>query len=347
MFFDLSNKKEDGGPDTLIHLIAVPCISAGIFILAAPNFRDLILRYLDKLLGTKLDFAQSPWTGWGLVVIGVAIYIIERLVVKRVNKTFLAFRHQSFSPISNDLASEDLPKRLKYHQIQTVNCDISPYFKAGVAENLQATIIQQLVCIQRIVANKVTLSTAELGYYGIVHIPFQFLAGFNLSTFVSVHLFELERNSAKWKELSRQNKSSVSFKREVITNADSVEDVVIRISISYKVTIEECREVVKKEFWDASIELENPRIDSILSYQDVFSLCENFREIIDRPDIRSKTLHIFYAGPVSLGFSLGQRISDTIHGQVFVYNRTEKTSPKYAWNINLSNEASKVHVRHF
>jgi hypothetical protein len=79
---------------------------------------------------------------------------------------------------------------------------------------------------------------------------------------------------------------------------------------------------------------------------DVLGICAAFRKVIDDDHIRGNRLHIFYSGPVSLGFSLGQRINPTIHGEVRVYNYDAGASPKYNWDILLTHAPSEEHVRH-
>lgn len=71
-------------------------------------------------------------------------------------------------------------------------------------------------------------------------------------------------------------------------------------------------------------------------------ICYLFRQALD--EIHNElgsgpAIHVFYAGPVSVGFSLGRRISRTIHNRVFVYNYNAKASPAYAWGIDVTRDA--------
>ena len=119
----------------------------------------------------------------------------------------------------------------------------------------------------------------------------------------------------------------------------------IRISISYAVDSSDVKKVMPPDYADVNLSLRQPRLDAIRSLADVRKVCEIFRKQIDRTDLRSKRIHIFYSGPVSLGFALGQQISPTIHGQVHVYNYDSSKAPAYAWSIQMAQNQTEAHVR--
>lgn len=49
-------------------------------------------------------------------------------------------------------------------------------------------------------------------------------------------------------------------------------------------------------------------------------------------------MHVFYAGPVSLAFSLGRRVTRTIHHRIRVHNFEGRSTPKYAWSLDVSGD---------
>jgi hypothetical protein len=158
---------------------------------------------------------------------------------------------------------------------------------------------------------------APVAYYGIVHIPLQFLAGYQFSTFKLVHFFELERSKGTWRQLAETRKDSPLAVEVVTTNLnDQVNDVAIRISISYRVGESDVRRVMPANYADIHISLPQPRLDAMQSVSEIQNIAKVFRDQIDRIEVRSKSIHIFYSGPVSVGFALGQQISSTVHGDL-------------------------------
>jgi hypothetical protein len=95
--------------------------------------------------------------------------------------------------------------------------------------------------------------------------------------------------------------------------------------------------------------LPSPRIDAINSYEDVDKICKLFRGVLDEictRVVKSALVHVFYAGPVPLGFSLGRQISKTIHHRVVVHNYTPSSTPRYQWAVEVTSDgpADKIVV---
>jgi hypothetical protein len=55
--------------------------------------------------------------------------------------------------------------------------------------------------------------------------------------------------------------------------------------------------------------------------------------VYDLTEIDSRCIHLFYAGPVSLAFHLGQQISENIHPPVIVWNYRREQG--YNWAVDL------------
>ena len=82
-------------------------------------------------------------------------------------------------------------------------------------------------------------------------------------------------------------------------------------------------------------------IDKITHYGQLEAICIAFRQVLDEIHAelpRNVTVHVFYAGPVSVGFALGRRISRTIHNPVIAYNYTANTNPAYAWGVEVNRD---------
>jgi hypothetical protein len=88
---------------------------------------------------------------------------------------------------------------MRKRRIDTLDCDQSNFLSGGAFDPIGAVRQQQRLAFEIAGVLKSDSSTA-LGYYGIVHIPLQFLAGCSVSTFPEVTLFELHRETSTWRE---------------------------------------------------------------------------------------------------------------------------------------------------
>jgi hypothetical protein len=116
---------------------------------------------------------------------------------------------------------------------------------------------------------------------------------------------------------------------------------VVRIAVSYAVGAADPSEIVGGPYREYSISIGKLGIDKITHYKQVEALASAFRGVLDEIHDelpRNLIVHVFYAGPVSVGFSLGRRISRTIHNPVIVYNYTASTRPAYAWGVEVTKE---------
>ena len=330
-----------------IHAIALPLIGAGISILAVPGFRDFALHYLDNTFSTRLNFTSSEATGWSLIGLGLLVYIVERVSDAFGGQPLLALRHQSFLPLPPTLARRDLPRRFATKRVRPIDCDLYAVMGAD-SRNLEAALNVHNDWAYKVVGAITGAPDAPVAYYGIVHIPFQFLAGCKFSNYRKIELFELERNTDRWLQLEHRTKVpllSVKVHREGFDQPTP--DVAIRISISYLIRWQEIASVLPAPCADVHLRIEQPQIDAVRTWQDVRNISSAFRTEIDSPQVRGKRIHVFFSGPVSLGFSLGQQISPTIHGEVHVYNYNASKSPPYEWSILMTHEPKGEHVRRF
>lgn len=253
---------------------------------------------------------------------------------------FLAIHHQSFQPLTSRLVRTSLPTYLQYSKIQHIELDQSA-FLTNDHEDLVGAIQQQTdQLINSFMALLPTNEEIALGYYGIVHIPLQFLAGYAISTWLRVKLFELNRNTNEWNELLSNDVSEIGLSIKTTSPSANVVAVVIRIAISFDLDQNDIDDVVPQPYEDIEIRISRRRIDAITSYSQVNEICDAFRQVLDDLHARidkSIIVHVFYAGPVSLGFSLGRRISRTLHHRIVVYNYMAQRKPRYVWGIMINN----------
>jgi SMODS-associated and fused to various effectors sensor domain len=256
--------------------------------------------------------------------------------------TFFVIRHHSFELLTTRISNDCLPPNFRHYKIKHIEFDQSSFFTNGIYDPISAVqhnnqLINEFLTVFQ------TNQEAAIGYYGIVHIPLQFCAGYAVSTWPIVVLFELDRNRNCWYQLGNNDSPNLDLSVSNISSPANAVAVAIRIAISFEISKNDVDDVVPQPYEDIQIKIGKPRIDAITHYSQVNEICNAFRQVLDDLHARfdkSLIVHVFYAGPVSLGFSLGRRISRTIHHQVIAYNYTAHTSPRYAWGVKINNVGS-------
>jgi hypothetical protein len=320
--------------------IALPLVLVGIALMS-PGWRDAALSYVNNTYNLGLTLDTPWWAGACCVVLGVLVFLVGHLTSSRTPAgRFVAIRHQSFQPLTGPLPNDALPTKMRGRQIVTLDCDQSNFLSLGVFDPIGAVRQQQRLTTE-IAGVLKTDPSAPLGYYGIVHIPLQLLAGCSVSTFPQVSLFELHRETSTWREL--QGGAGPDLNVTVLRTADPPSPIacVVRIAVSYAVQAADAAEVVGGPYREYAISIGKPGIDKVTHYSQVEAICAAFRKVLDEIHDelpRNLVVHVFYAGPVSVGVTLGRRISRTIHNPVIAYNYTASTRPAYAWGVEVTKE---------
>lgn len=337
-------KEEPGDPlpGTPYRVAGTALIISGLAVIS-PGIRDALLAYANNTYNLGLSLDAPWWIGLILISIGLLLFVLG-FVTDRSGTSkgqFVAIRHQSFQPLAANLPKEAMPRRMQRRKIQVYDCDISSFMNSDPVDPAGAVRLQEKLA-QNIAAVRKSDHDAAFGYYGIVHIPFQFLAGCSISTYPEVALFELNRNDNKWSELKSGKGSDLKPKLIRVVDPANPVAAVIRIEISYPISAAEPAKIIAGPYREYVLRIENPGIDKVTHYDQTHAIGKLFRQFLDEVhnDMASDTIiHAFYAGPVNLGFILGRQISRTIHNRVFVYNYTSKSNPAYAWGVDVTRDS--------
>ena len=334
-------RRERGIPPAHV-TIALAFVLPGAAIIC-PGIKEALIGYLNKSFALGLSL-EAPWyMGLVMMVIGAVIFIYgERRKEKPRAATsagsFVALRHQSFEPLAGRLAAEDIPSRLRDRTVKHFDCDQSAFLSGGSVDPVGA-VRQQMHMAADLAAVRRADPDAAFGYYGIVHVPLQFLAGCSVSTFPEMAFFELDRVRNRWRELATGDHPDLGLTVDTLARPANAAAVVVRIAVSYEIPRADVADVVTGPFEDIRIAIAKPQIDAITHYAQLEIIAAAFRGVLDDLHARvdkAQAVHVFYAGPVSLGFSIGRRISRTIHHRVIVYNYTARTNPRYAWGVEVN-----------
>jgi hypothetical protein len=323
--------------------IGIPTALAGLAALKPAGIGDALLGVVNRAFDLNLSLNPPMWLGISLMV-GGTILCIWGESSRRQNhqkRVLISFRHQSLDPFQSRLSAEDLPPEFASREIRELECDQSNFFTHGACDPIGA-VRYQLEKLNELKALRKSFSSEPLAYYGLAHVPLQFLAGRAMSTHAFIYLFELDRRTNRWLGL-RERGPYLGLTVNPIEQPADAQAVAIRICVSYEVTRNDIAEVLPHAFEDIRIGLPTPRPDAINSRDQIENVCSRFRGVLDELHNRvdkSKMVHVFYAGPASLGFSLGRQISNRIHHRVLIHNYTPSSVPRYSWAVDVTSDSS-------
>lgn len=328
-------------------LLAVAMEGAGVArAVAAASSRFLEVRGISDLANRKKD---DRWHGYAANA--AAAFVIGFLrsepvapLVKQsetrqgsapASPPLVILRAQSLRVIRPDEVLTALPDELQQRDHRTVSLDfvdLSSQTKlvdpeAGVARmlNIEGDFLSALDQRER----------AELVFHGLVAIPLAFLAGYLVSDRQPVRLMDYHPDTGTWawpEDAEPIPLLTVSGLPEARTTDRG--EVVIRISVTFEVTPDATEPVVPSPLVSIGLAVPGPQRNLVRSESQVHDYGRVFRAALDqivRLAPRASRVHVFYSGPVSLAFHLGQQVSENIHPPVTVWN----FSRGYDWGIDL------------
>ena len=233
-----------------------------------------------------------------------------------------------------------LPGTLKSANIEEIVIDQTDLYDNGRLTNPMEAARRQKGIAHQLSETLNTYPDAQLGYYGIAHIPLLFHLGCQLLNRRPLQLFEHNRCTDRWDQLQRGgNYPQISLVGLPGVVNQQGGDVIVRISISYPVTLEAIERIVPNPIASIDLSINQPKIGVVTSMKQLQQYSAAFRDMLD--EIHNKLpnterVHIFYAGPVALAVNFGRRISKTIHPRIIVYNHSSKDAPRYAWGLEVT-----------
>jgi len=263
--------------------------------------------------------------------------VVHREKLENHQKQLVLIRHQSFEVVAPNAINNALSKEFEgcdSTEIVINQCDL---FRDGRLDDPLKAVKLQSSILQDIENEMQKWPDTFMGYYGIVHIPLAFLAGYQLNKRQKVYLFDHNREKDQWYCLNDDGEfPEIQVEGMPLRLNYSEDDVVLKMSISYPVFDKDTVDIVPKPCKSIHLFLNQPKIDSILYKNQLEQYASCFRDALDsihnnHPNV--KRIHLFYAGPVPLAFKCGQLISPTIHPKILIYNYYYQDTPRYKWGI--------------
>lgn len=246
---------------------------------------------------------------------------------------------QSLRPIAADEIIKSFVDDLRGREVETAVLDFTDLVSSGIFTSPE-TAVQRLTQPQGALFGALARrGDAEIIFHGLVHIPLAILAGHYITDRQPVRFFDFHpspgSNTWAWPDgVEEFPPLNVTGLPDALLPHNG--DVVIRVSVSYPVLTEQTRIVTPSDAVEVDLTVPHPKRSIVCSENQMREYGRVFRHTIDLIAQRipnTKKIHLFYSGPVSLAFHIGQQISENIHPPVIAWNFRRR----YDWAIDLAN----------
>ncbi|HEX6899067.1 MAG TPA: SAVED domain-containing protein [Thermoanaerobaculia bacterium] len=252
----------------------------------------------------------------------------------------LVMRMQSLRPIAPDELLSSFGGSLKGRDVETVSLDFTDLV-SGDSLSEPEEAIRRLVDPKGVLFGVLARrGDAELVFHGLVHIPLAVLAGHIVTDRQRVQMFDFHPNvgSGTWAWPEKDEQGFPDFEVSGLSKrkVKSAGEAIVRVSVSYQVSSEQAGMSVHQPALEVDMGVPSAGRGIVRSEEQTRAYGREFRRVLDGIAQRAPMchrVHLFYAGPVSLAFHLGQQISANIHPPVTVWNFRRGS---YEWGIDLA-----------
>lgn len=180
--------------------------------------------------------------------------------------------------------------------------------------------------------------TARFAVFSIAPIPLIAQLGFLLTYNVPTRYFKLHIDSQSWSWPDEIIESSFKVTGIPAELVSSECDVVIRISLSERISKIETDEIIPDSLVQIDISVEDPSLTWIRNPSQVTGFARVFRETLT--EIRRKvpgcqSIHLFMAVPAPIALAVGQQINPRMNPPVRLYEYARNQKPRYQYAFSL------------
>lgn len=249
----------------------------------------------------------------------------------------LILRAESLRSVAADEVLAAFGDDLKGRDMETVALDFTDLVTGDVIADPEAAA-QRLSDPQGTLFGALSRrSDAEFVFHGLAHIPLLVLAGHLVTDRQRVRLFDFHPEAGTWAwQDDASDLPALATHGVPRRNINRAGDAIVRMAISYPVNAVTARAVVPRPLLEIGLALPTPTRSIVHSEEQTRAYGRDFRRVMDaiaRHAPACRRVHLFYAGPVSLAFHIGQQVSANIHPAVTVWNFRRGA---YEWGIDLA-----------
>ena len=207
-------------------------------------------------------------------------------------------------------------------------------------EKLFKTHLRQLALEQRQIFRKeiepAIKTNPDYGvlYFGFAPIPLAIDLGYQFANQHHIEIFQVHHQTHEWyQEIAY--KAVEEFKLDTLGvpsfDMKGVKEIVIRLSISHKVKIEETFPIIS-DAHEIDIYTSKKNEDAISTKEDWNVIMFKFKETLDAiaehmPNV--EMIHLFAAIPTGIAFAIGTKISPNVHPEIQTYQHKNNETPQY------------------
>lgn len=252
----------------------------------------------------------------------------------------IVMRAQSLRPIAPDEMLGAFGKEFKGRDIETVSLDFTDLVSDDALAHPEEAV-RRLINPQGVLFGALARrGDAEMVFHGLVHIPLAVLAGHLVTDRQQVRMFDFHPNIGTgtwvWPEGDEKEFPTLVVRGLPKRKLNRTGDIIVRMSVSYQVNLLQTRVNVPEAALELDLSLSSPERGIVRSEEQTRAYGREFRRVIDwiaQQAPACQRIHLFYAGPVSLAFHLGQQVSANIHPSVTAWNYRRGS---YEWGIDLA-----------
>ena len=271
-----------------------------------------------------------------------AIPVRRNTLSQHLTRNFVAIYHHSMEPLSTALIAASLSKTWGFTNLVEIEINQTDLYDNGRLTNPVEAARRQRDFSHQLSNFLRTYPDAEVCYFGIAHIPLLFHIGCQILTRIPLHLFEHNRITDQWDLLLQRGEDypQVTLEGLPAVVIQKGGDVIVRISISYPVPLEDIEGIVTNPISSLPLSIDQPKRDVVTSKNQLEQYSAEFRDMLDGIHEKlpyAECVHVFYAGPVALAVNFGRQIRKTIQPRIIVYNYSSKDNPPgYAWGLEVT-----------
>lgn len=284
--------------------------------------------------------------GGGLIWFGLNFYF--RTKEKTKLKPLVHIQHSSIQAVSYANINKDLSDySLEYYPINQLE-----ELKTIDSRNLYHALREQEKAVERISLRIDGSSDIEVAYLGLAHIPLTVLLGYQISDKVDAAFYEWNQNDPKWEVI--ESDTDISFPtlfrnaNDTLQDVQSTKEIVLKVGITYPIPDEDIQELYLHNLNSYYLHLNPPHRNAVVSLEQLKAYKKVFRDLLDEINQKYPNLqriHLFYSGQPSLAYTLGSAITSRMDNEIWIYNHTRTTSPKYKWSIRLPTKEKPIEVK--
>ncbi|MCW1927885.1 SAVED domain-containing protein [Bhargavaea beijingensis] len=297
--------------------------------------------------GAEVDYiSMAVGTLVGLILINKGLKL--RMSNLTTKKRIIQIQHSSIEGVNFTNTRDDLGE----YEVIPLNINQYQELKEVNQFNLQMAWKKQEHMVDNLRAH-INEGLSEIAYMGLAHIPFQFLLGYQISDKTDIKFYEWNRTEKIWMRLSEKERSFsklLLIKDESKQDADSVEEVVVKVGITTEVLDSQLEGHGLETLNSYYLKLESPEMDAINSTKQLNAYKKQFRELLSELHNKYQNLkkvHIFISAQPSLTYSFGSSISARMDSnkEFWIYNYIGSSTVKYPWALKISQKIENGDIK--